>query len=115
MLLMHGARVDPMSRVGLTPLARAIRDCRDGCVRALLDHGALLSNVKDAVVIPPWVHALSAGRTRCRAQVLLLIGLRRCCRSALLMNGGRDVTTLLARAVWATRFDLAWQEDARRS
>ncbi len=92
---------------GRTPLARAFRFQRIDVAKALLDHGAKLSRVTTSV--PGWVRPFVEARERCRYAAVLLLGIRIFGHSAVLRSNNRNAIEELARAVWQTRLDPAWE------
>ncbi len=58
-------------------------------------------------VVPQYADLQCAARARCRRIAVLLMGIHKLRRSALLNISNRDVIGVLARAVWHTRHDLA--------
>lgn len=78
---------------------------REECVRILLANGCSMASVTQGSAhnVRPWMTALEAGRARCRAVVLALLGVHRC-RGAL-HHMERHAVLLVALQVWATRAD----------
>ncbi len=107
-LVRAGASIDgPIDTTNPTPLSWALRNKRVDIARALIDCGARLDRVQ--CPIPAWVPPFVAAREWCRYAALLLLGIWRLRRSAVLSRCNRDVLQLMAHAVWQTRMDPAWE------
>ncbi len=75
--------------------------------RALIDCGARLDRVQ--CPMPAWVPPFVAAREWCRYAALLLLGIWRLRRSAVLGDNNRDAIRLVVRAVWQSRTDPGWE------
>ncbi len=109
LLIKAGADVEARERMGWTPLAFAIANNQTERVRALIDAGAKVENVHLGYDVPDWVMALVMARKRCRSAALLIVGIRRFCRSSVVIGQDRCVVALVARAVWETRLWDQWR------
>ncbi len=58
--------------------------------------------------LPQYEDLQQVASVHCRRVALLLLGIYKLRRSALLNINNRNVVNLLARAVWQMHFDLAW-------
>ncbi len=106
-----GAPIDGpagFSRTVASPLSCALRNDRNDAARAMIDFGARLDHSNGP--IPKWVAAFVAAREWCRYAALLLLGIHRWRRSAVLGANNRDVIQIVARAVWQTRMDPEWEQ-----
>jgi hypothetical protein len=74
----------------------------------LLDWGAQLSEVPANVTVPVWAPPYVAGRERARVAAVVLLGMRREHRSAVMASNAMDVIRLIAKAVWSTRGSDVW-------
>ncbi len=63
---------------------------------------------QNANPLPRYKDLRRATCERCRQAALLLMGIRWVGRSAVLNTNRHDAIQLVARAMWETRFDMAW-------
>ena len=108
-LLRRGASMEPKDLNGLTPLAMTLDRGYRECATLLLDWGAQLSLVGVDVEVPEWARTYVGGRERARMAAVVLLGSRRKHRSPVLASNAMDVIRLIAKVLWSTRGDEAWQ------
>ncbi len=105
-LLVHGGA--PVDAGVLTPLSYALRDNRVDAARTLIDYGARLDRV--SCPIPRWMADYVSAREWCRHAARVVVGIRKFRHSTVLSTNGRDAIQLIARLVWQTRMDPAWEQ-----
>ena len=95
---------------GSSALGWTVRSGNDDCARVLMANGMRLSAVSDTFrrYITPELEAFERGVLRCRAAVVVLLGLKRR-RGDVMWALDRWVVRELCFALWATRSDTAWQ------
>lgn len=98
-----------LGRAYITPgiMVDAIHKDRREMTRLLLSYGGSV-RVSCWKPAPPWWTELLQARERCRRAAVVLLGIRRLRRSAVLKTNGMDVIRLVARHVWRTQLLEKW-------
>ena len=108
--------MDVRNNYGHTPLAWTIRYNQPDAAELLLDKGAKISNVHEALEIPDWMKAIVAKRQNVIRSLATFIGVLR--KRFAISGGGteytrgrlpRDVVGVISRWAWTTRFDKRWE------
>lgn len=108
LLLDAGSDVNAMDNEGRTPLYWAIYTNRRELGELLLDRGARLDLIK-SLPIPEWATAFVALRQACRSSCYAMLELSRR-RSSVIGGNRRDALGLIARMMWNTRQNEAWEK-----
>ncbi len=109
LLLPFCSNVDARTSYGATALSFALADGGEECARVLIDEGAQLTLVSKRCFVPKAIQEHAVRRSRCQrcrsATVAFLHALRHTSLAHILP---KDVVVLLAKRLWHTRHDEAW-------
>lgn len=113
-LLDAGASVDGVRELRSTPIVCAVGSANDRAALLLLDHGAKITPLVPAFgYVPGFLSSAARGREKCRRTALVLLGIRRMHKSALLSINALDVIRVIAKHVWSSRLNEAWTYEVR--
>ena len=104
-----GVDLRAQNQNGSSALDLAVDFCNRDCARVLVTNGMRLSTVSDTYrrYITPELEAFESGVLRCRAAVMVLLGLTRR-RGDVMWALDRWVVRELCFALWATRTNVQW-------
>jgi len=109
----NGVDVDQHDDEQNTPLVLSILFEHIPFTKLFLDYGARLCEVYDSFAyadrkIPIWALDLATGRENCFSAVVVFVGIRKFGRSRVMQNNVRDMTKMIGKFLWETRFLGEW-------
>lgn len=107
LLCAAGASLRLKESQGFTAIDKALMRGSSSCVRVLMAHGVRLStvNVTCRHYVTPQLEAFERALLQCRAAVVAMLRVKKPRR---LVMWDKYLLALMARDVWATRYDVRW-------
>lgn len=108
LLLSHGAPLDIKSHTGITPFDLAVVKHNGPAIRLFLDYGLSVATIPQQDM-PNWVSLIVTGHENCKMTYFCMVAVM---RKRVLFGHVQvvpDMIKFLASYVWASRFDLRWQ------